>query len=128
MGLFFRKFAGLSLTALCVVALGCESNGGGTPPTSTSKTEVNVSGTVTVKGKPATGGKITFDATNINRKDVQPTSADIGKDGKYSAKTYPGDNGVQISGVPGQAMLFRQRKEISEGDNTYDVELEAAPK
>ena len=127
MSIVHGKLATLALVACGLASAGCEPSGGGRPAVSTSKTEVNVSGTVTVKGQPVTGGRVIFDASNIDRKDVTPKTAEIGKDGKYSGKTYPGDNGVQVS-VPGQGMTYRQRREITEGDNTYDIELDAAPR
>jgi len=120
-----RKILGLAAAATLLASCGCDSDGGGRPTSSTSKNEVTVTGTVSVAGKPASGGNITFDASNIERKDVLPKSATIGKDGKYTVKTYPGDNGVLIT-ITGQPMQYRQRHEVSDGDNTYDIELESA--
>ena len=123
-----RKWSGIAsaLGACCLAAAGCDSGGGGRPAVSTSKTEVSVTGKVTIKGQPASGGSVTFDASNIDRKDVQPKTAEIGADGKYSIKTYPGDNGVIVN-VPGSAAGFRGRHEVTEGENTFDIEVETAP-
>ena len=56
-----------------------------------------MSGTVTVKGTPATGGRILFNPSNSGR--IVPTrTADIGPDGSYTIKTLTGDNRVTFDG------------------------------
>lgn len=75
----------LILAAACLLQ-GC---GDGKPWVDTSMTEATVSGTVAVKGIPATGGKILFNPSNAKR--IVPTRiADIGPDGSYTIKTLTG--------------------------------------
>jgi hypothetical protein len=84
---------------------GC--GGGSAPAVSSSMTEATVSGTVTIKGKPATGGQILFDPSNINRRDARPRTAAIGKDGSYTVTTLVGENLVSVEGkgVPTNSTL-----------------------
>ena len=63
----------------------------------TSLTEVTVTGVVTVKGQPATGGQISFNPSNRDRK-VPAFTAPIGQDGSFTIKTYTGDNEVRFAG------------------------------
>jgi hypothetical protein len=116
----------LGLSAVCLaLAWGCD----GTPPASTSNTEATVSGTITVNGKPATEGEVSFDPSNINRRDEAPRSAPIGKDGSYTVKTLVGDNRVNISSPSIQAdrqisttdLIY----DVKPGENTYDIVIPA---
>src|SRR4051794_15189478 len=85
--------AAIAVWTLAAVS-GC---GDGKPSVDTSLNEATVTGVVSVKGKPASGGKINFNPSNSGR--IVPTkSADIGPDGTYSVKTYTGDNQVSFSG------------------------------
>ena len=69
----------LTLPGVALVA-GC---GDGKPSMDTSLTEATVSGVVSVKGVPATGGSILFNPSNAGR--IVPTrSAPIGPDGTYT--------------------------------------------
>jgi hypothetical protein len=88
-----RKFGALIISFLTALALGCD----GTPPIDTSLTEVTVTGVVKVKGTPATGGQISFNPSNRDRK-VSAFSAPIGADGSYTVKTYTGENEVRFAG------------------------------
>ena len=80
---------------LLVAAWGCDSE---VPPVDTTTAEATVSGTVTVRGKPMAGGEITFDPSNIQRKDEKPRKAAIGPDGTYTVTTLQGRNSARISG------------------------------
>jgi hypothetical protein len=90
-----RRLVGLVSAAVLAGCLGC---GGGAPPASSSTQEAEVSGTVTIRGKPATGGEITFDPSNIYRRDAGLATAKIGPDGRYSLKTLVGENAVRVHG------------------------------
>ncbi|MGE3820449.1 MAG: hypothetical protein AB7I30_13625 [Isosphaeraceae bacterium] len=83
-------------TSWCVVlviaATGCE----GKPSVSTSKTEVTVTGTVTLHGKKATRGEIVFDPANYLRANESVRTAPISKDGTYSIRTLTGQNMVRV--------------------------------
>jgi hypothetical protein len=110
------------LSCLAVVA-GC---GDGKPSVDTSLTEATVTGVVSVKGKPATGGKINFNPANAGRI-VGINSADIGKDGSYTAKTLTGDNQVTFTGevaVKNTGVgLIREYAVVKSGENKIDYDL-----
>ncbi len=111
--------------ALIVASLlqGC---GEGKPWVDTSLTEASVSGTVSVKGTPATGGKILFNPSNAGR--IVPTrTADIGPDGSYTIKTLTGDNRVTFEGElasknPGLG-LIKEYAKVGSGENHVDFDL-----
>jgi hypothetical protein len=88
-----------------------------------------VSGVVSVKGKPATGGKVNFNPSNSGRI-VGINSADIGPDGTYTVKTYTGGNQVTFSGEvaiknPGLG-LMREYADVKPGENKIDYDLMGA--
>ncbi|HWE39285.1 MAG TPA: hypothetical protein VG406_22235, partial [Isosphaeraceae bacterium] len=88
------RTVGLMSTATVFVAVwGC---GDSAPSTDTSSTPATVSGTITLKGKPATQGKVTFNPANVNRKTVPSATVDIGKDGSYKVSTLTGENTVTV--------------------------------
>ncbi len=98
------KAAVLLAVAAILAAGACHS---GTPSASGTTEESTIRGTVTVQGKPATGGGITFDPSNIHRKDAEVRTAAIGKDGSYTVTTLVGENmvSVQGKGVPTNSIL-----------------------
>ncbi len=107
------------------LAWGCGD--GGTPPVESSMTEAKVTGTVKVRGKAATKGKVTFDPSNIRRKDVVPSTANIGKDGTYAITTLIGENSVFVE-TPETQRDSRlgyntQRFDVKSGDNTFPIEI-----
>jgi hypothetical protein len=116
--------ASVAASALMVAGWGC---GGGRPAVDTSTTEATVSGVVTIKGKPAAGGTISFDPSNVERKFEAVRSAPIGEDGAYSVTTLVGQNQVSFSGP-----MINQYPEIANesfmhdleaGENSIDFEL-----
>ena len=92
----------------------------------TSLTEVTVTGVVTVKGKPASGGQITFNPSNRDRK-VPAFAAPIGQDGSYTIKTYTGENEVRFGGDVDKAypMLGMTKKYcvVTGGGQQQDFDL-----
>jgi hypothetical protein len=118
---------GISIGLLCLaILIGC---GDGKPSVDTSLTEATVSGVVSVKGKPATGGKINFNPANSGRI-VGINSADIGPDGSYTVKTLTGDNQVTFSGEVGiknpGVGLIREFAVVRSGENKVDYDLMGA--
>ena len=85
---------GALIALACLPAWGC---GDGAPPVESSEAEATVAGTVKVRGKPATKGTVTFDPSNIRRKNATARSAPIGKDGAYSITTLVGQNVVSVT-------------------------------
>jgi hypothetical protein len=112
----------LTLPGVALVA-GC---GDGKPSMDTSPTEATVSGVVSVKGVPATGGAILFNPSNAGR--IVPTrSAPIGPDGTYTIKTLTGTNQVSFEGEVAKKNagvgLVKDFAEVTSGENKKDFDL-----
>jgi hypothetical protein len=114
------------LTPLVVILAGLGSGCDGRPAVDSSTTEATITGTVLIKGKPAKGGEIRFDPSNVDRT-VGPRSAPIGPDGTYTIKTYTGGNQIGFAGSlasenPG---LFRYKEyfEVRRGETKKDFDL-----
>jgi hypothetical protein len=108
----------------CAVAAGC---GDGKPYIDTSLSEATVTGTVTAGSSPVTeGGKIHFNASNSGRH-VETRGADIGPDGKYSVKTFTGDNVVTYTGAVAQKhrglALRKDYVTVQSGENHLDFDI-----
>ena len=103
--------------------------GDGKPSTDTSLNEATVTGKVMVKGTPATGGMILFNPSNSGRI-VQARTAEIQPDGRYTIKTYTGDNQVTFEGeVAAKNMgvgLLREYASVQSGSNEIDFDLMGA--
>jgi hypothetical protein len=121
----WRKFLLLWATALTspVLVLGCDD---GKPYVETSLKEAKVSGTVRVKGKPAEGGMILFNASNSGRI-VATRSAPIGPDGTYTITTYVGGNQVSFDGDVAAKNrgvgLIKEYVDVQPGENKADFDL-----
>ena len=92
----------------------------------TSLTEASVSGFVSVKGVPATGGTILFNPSNAGR--IVPTrSAPIGPDGAYTIKTLTGTNQVSFEGEVATKNrgvgLVKDFAEVTSGTNKKNFDL-----
>ncbi len=119
-----RNPALLALTLLTIPWVqGCSD---GKPRVDTSMNEATVTGIVTVKGKPAEGGTILFNASNSERI-VPHRTAPIGKDGRYSIKTYTGSNQVSFDGEVADKNrgvgLIKEFVEVTRDDNKADFDL-----
>ncbi len=100
--------------------------GEGKPSVDTSMTEATVSGIVTIKGTPASGGKILFNPSNSER--IVPTrTADIGADGSYTIKTLTGDNRVtfegEIASKNSGVGLVKEYANVERGENHVNFDL-----
>jgi hypothetical protein len=117
---------GVLLASACtsVLALGV---GCGSPSATTSTTEATVHGTVKLKGKLITSGKVSFNPANINRKDAPIATAEITKDGTYTVKTLVGGNMVSVTAPETQKDPFLQynrvQRNVTAGENTYDIDV-----
>ena len=119
-----RRVTGLTAVLVVIACWGC---GGGAPSVSSSSEEAEVKGTVRIKGKPATGGQVLFDPSNINRKSAPIATAAIGKDGSYELKTLVGDNAVRVN-APEVArdpnlMGNIQPVNVKSGENTIPIDV-----
>jgi hypothetical protein len=120
------RIVGLMSTALMVVAWGCDG-GGSAPAVESSTSPANVSGTVTIKGKTATRGKVTFDPTNIQRPTAKASTAEIGKDGTYKITAMVGENRVVVDSPEIHADSTLGNGETSftakAGENTFNIAI-----
>jgi len=118
---FRRQAAALTIAVTLAAAWGC---GAGAPSVSTDTTEATVRGKVKIKGKPANGGEVFFDASNHRRKVNALRTAPIGKDGTYSIRTYVGENSVQVrssargSGRGDESVTY----DVRAGENVFDID------
>ncbi len=107
-----------------IFAWGC---GDGAPPVESSRTEAKVTGTVKIRGKAATKGRVTFDPSNVRRKDVAPSTAEISRAGTYTVTTLIGENSVFVD-TPETQRDSRlgyntQHFDVKGGDNTFDIQV-----
>ncbi len=116
-----RRFAAAVATAL--LAWGCAPDG--SVPVSGSSSEATFKGSVTLNGKPATGGELVFDPSNVKRPDAPPRRATIAPDGTYTATTLIGENTVTIEGAEAKAakLGMRNRKPVDVSTGSADVPL-----
>ncbi|MEO6808940.1 MAG: hypothetical protein ABI353_07490 [Isosphaeraceae bacterium] len=122
---YVRKTVACLAVTVILTTWGC-SGGGSTPSVSSSSAETAVKGTVTINGKPATGGEVLFDPANINRKDAPAQKMPIGEDGTFSGKSLVGENSVTVSGPEiGEGALSMNRKvvDLKAGENSVDITL-----
>jgi hypothetical protein len=85
----------LVAAAILVPTLGCSGGGGSATPV----TLATVTGTVTVNGKPADNGEITFDGSSRERPTEGVRTAPIGSDGTYKIEAVVGQNVVAVAGT-----------------------------
>jgi hypothetical protein len=114
------------LSAAMLLAPMISGCGDAKPYTDTSLTEATVTGVVSVKGAPATGGVIRFNAANSGRI-VPARTADIGPDGHYTIKTYTGDNQVTFAGEIAEKNrglgLMKEYAGVKSGENEINFDL-----
>ncbi|AGA31302.1 hypothetical protein [Singulisphaera acidiphila] len=113
----------VGLAIALISGWGCNDRGGA-PSVSSSMEEATVKGTVTIKGKTATGGQIQFDPSNVDRK-VMPRVATIGADGTYTITTLVDDNVVTIVGpkIDNNLSAMVQTVKVSSGKTTIPIEV-----
>jgi hypothetical protein len=118
-----RMRSSLVLFLLATATAGC---GDGKPWVDKSLTEATVSGVVSVRGKPADGGTILFNANNSGRT-VPIKTAQIGHDGSYTIKTYTGVNQVSFEGEITSKNrgvgLLKEACDVTPGENTANFDL-----
>jgi hypothetical protein len=113
------KTAVLVAITATLAAWGC--GGGGPPSVSGSDKEATVRGTVTIKGKPATTGEVTFDPANINRPNAKIQTSPIGKDGTYTVKTLVGENTVRLVGIADPR--YNIVVDVKPGEDTVPIDV-----
>lgn len=121
-----------SFSAVVCLAMVAGCGGGGAPPAESSLEKGTVEGRVTIKGKPATKGRVVFDPTNINRRDAEIATADIGSDGTYKTTTAVGRNSVTVvvprPPGPAEGMSPEIGFDVKPGDNALDFDLPYKPR
>jgi hypothetical protein len=113
------------LAAWLIACSGC-GGGGLTPSGSASSEEATVHGKVMIKGVLAKGGRIYFDPTTASRQSAPVMSAEIGKDGTYTIKTWVGENRVNVETPETRKdpdLSIPQPVDVKSGDNTLDVRI-----
>jgi len=123
------RFFGGTRTVLTMIALaglfvlGCDD---GKPWVDKSLNEATVSGVVTVKGKPAEGGKILFNANSSGRS-VPIKEAKIEADGSYKITAYTGVNQVSFDGDVAMKNrgvgLVKESVDVKSGENMANFDL-----
>lgn len=118
-----RRLGALAAAALLSAGAGC---GGGRPSVDTGTEEVMVSGKVTLNGKPTTG-TISFDPSNVERKDAPARSTEINEDGSYTISTLVGQNRVSFSGPEiskdPEILNAAYMRDLKPGENTLNFDL-----
>jgi hypothetical protein len=118
-----RGLLSVAAATLLAATWGCS----GTPSVSSSSAKVTVKGTVKLKGKPLDRGTVTFDPSNINRRDAPVARMEIGKDGTFSGETLTGENSVSVTNPTiaksPDLSANRQVFTLNSGENTVDIEL-----
>jgi hypothetical protein len=121
-----RRSCSFLLVTIIVSLATVPGCGDGKPSVDTSLNEATVTGVVSVNGVPATGGTIHFNPSNSGRI-VATRSADIGPDGKYTIKTYTGDNQVTYGGEVATKNrgvgLRRDFATVQSGENNFDFDV-----
>jgi hypothetical protein len=111
---------------MCAIVLAVAGCGDGKPWVDSSLNEATVSGVVSVKGKPASGGTILFNPSNSGRI-VPSRTAKIGPDGSYSVKTYTGINQVSFDGEVAAKNrgvgLVKEAVDVVAGENKANFDL-----
>ena len=111
----------------CLATVGGGGCSEGRPSATSTTQEATVKGRVTVLGKPATKGRVTFDPRNINRPDARIQTAEIGDDGAYRVTTLVGPNTITVNVPrpprPMPGMSPEIGLDVQPGENTRDIAL-----
>jgi hypothetical protein len=123
-----RRLCCIGLTSVALAAAAVVPGAGcGGPAATASLDEATVHGTVSVKGKPATRGKVIFNPANKNRKQVGSVEAAIAKDGTYTLKTLVGRNLITVmtpeTTKDPALQYFNRRFDVAGGDNTCPIDV-----
>ena len=108
----FAMILGMTLAPL--LASGCSDG----PAVTGSMEEATIKGVVKIRGKAATGGKVSFRGSNVNRPDAKVVEADIAKDGTFTAKPLIGKNFVEVSS---KDLLNAKNRDLTENEQLVDI-------
>src|SRR5262245_26881453 len=120
-----RRLAALFASAALITTAGCgaeQRTGEG----AAAKTEATVTGKITIKGKPASKGRVTIEPLGANGIPTGSKVAEVGKDGTYTVTTTPGQNDVTVSSTGDAAADSGYNKtsiDAKPGSNTLDLDL-----
>jgi hypothetical protein len=116
----------LCIALLFILTCATAGCGDGKPWVDKSLSEATVSGVVSVKGKPADGGKILFNGNNSGRT-VPIRTAEIGRDGSYTIKAFTGVNQVSFDGEIASKNrgvgLVKEACDVVAGENKANFDL-----
>jgi hypothetical protein len=127
-----RRNRAILLLTVSMLGLAASTGcGDGKPSVDTSLNEATVTGVIILKGQPVKGGTIHFNPSNHARQ-VPTRTATIGDDGKYTIKTYTGDNQVTFGGDLAKnnmgVGLLREYALVSSGENEINFDLSSGGK
>jgi hypothetical protein len=124
-----RSLGALVTAALVVTAWGCSQEA--KPVIEKASSYAKVSGKVTVKGKPAKKGKVTFDLANASPLAGSSRTAEVKDDGTYEAEAPVGKNSVVVGGTGdpvADGSYNSTTYEVKPGSgNTLDLDLPLKP-
>jgi len=118
-----RRFFGLLFLGIWIVGGGCGSSSGPGAP----GTEGELSGTVTMQGKPVTFGEVFFEPTGGPAGDTAPRTAMTGADGLYKILLIPGQYRATVRKSQGQkppsALGEPKPLDVESGPKKFDIAL-----
>lgn len=117
-----RRLCARLIVGLGIIAGGCGGGGPGAGP----GTEGDVSGTVTLKGKPVPSGEVLFEPTGGPAADTAPRTASLAG-GSYSVILIPGQYRVTVqqpqAGKPSQPLGGSKQLDVESGPKKFDIAL-----
>lgn len=126
-----RNVCSLVASAALIALSGCGGNEAPKPAADNSpKSDATVNGTVTINGKAASRGRLTFEPLGPNGIPVSAQVTQVGKDGNYTITTKTGDNDVTISNTGDAALDSGYNKTsiaVKPGTNTLNIDLPLKP-
>lgn len=129
MGCTARSSVALVASAALMAAWGCGESRQGDRGT-TPKAEATVTGKVTINGKPAQKGHITFEPLDANGLPTGSKAAEVGKDGTYTITTQTGSNDITAAstGDPAADASYNKTNfDVQPGSNTLNLDLPIKP-
>lgn len=112
-------FFSVSVAFFSLLAAGCED-------TSYQKKTAQVTGIVTIEGKPLTFGAISFSPVTTGKESAKSAEGSVGEDGKFSLSTYVVGDGAVV-GKHRVTLGSPDPKKRLPGEIPKDYELEVKP-
>ncbi len=125
--LLFRSFFQGLIPAIAALSLGC-NEGYQVPSASSSTTQAQVKGKVTLNGNPVAKADVTFNPANVNRRTAPSATVKTNDNGTYELTTLVGENTVTLGGGRSvakkqQLQYFSKTFDVQPGDNSFDIDV-----